>query len=61
MISNTPAAIGSSVSLEINGKLAWKIDGLESDDGYIGLQAEVPGGGMFKFRNIKITKLASGS
>jgi len=50
-------AIGRAAELEINGKSAWKADGLEAADGYIGLQAEVPSGGQFEFRNIRITEL----
>jgi hypothetical protein len=50
-------AIGRTASLEVNGKLAWKVEGLEAADGYIGLQAEVPLGGEFEFRNIKIMEL----
>ena len=51
------AAIGKEASLEINGKPAWKAEGLEAASGYIGLQAEVPQGGQFLFRNIKLTEL----
>jgi hypothetical protein len=50
-------AVGPTAELEINGKPAWKAEGLEATDGYIGLQAEVPLGGEFEFRNIKITEL----
>lgn len=50
-------AIGKVASLEINGKPAWKTEGLEAASGYIGLQAEVPQGGQFLFRNIKLTEL----
>ena len=50
-------AVGRTASLEVNGKPAWKVDGLEAADGYIGLQAEVPLGGEFEFRNVKITEL----
>ena len=49
--------IGSKAALEINGKPAWEADGIEEPDGYICLQAEVPGGGQFLFRNIRITPL----
>lgn len=49
--------IGSKAALEINGKPAWDADGIEEADGYICLQAEVPGGGQFLFRNIRITPL----
>jgi acetyl esterase/lipase len=49
---------GADIQLEINGKLAWKATGLQSlDKGYISLQAEVPGGGKHRFRNIFITEL----
>jgi len=49
---------GTKVSLEINGKHAWSADGLaEPMIGYIGLQAEVPGGGQYRFKNIYITEL----
>ncbi len=49
---------GSKVSLEINGKPAWEADGLgEPATGYIALQAEVPGGGQYRFRNIYLTEL----
>lgn len=50
-------AVGPRVSLEINGQQAWQIDDLDARSGYIGLQAEVPSGGEFLFRNIKITEL----
>jgi len=45
---------GSSAALEINGKPAWKADGLKVPEGYISLQAEVPHGGQFLFRKIRI-------
>ena len=49
---------GTQASLEINGKPAWKADGLEGPrEGYIALQAEVPGGGQHRFRNIYLTEL----
>ena len=49
---------GSKASLEINGKPAWEADGLaEPAMGYIALQAEVPGGGQYRFRNIYLTEL----
>jgi hypothetical protein len=49
------AVIGTTATLELNGKPAWKIDGLKRPRGYIGLQCEVPAGGQFLFRNIRIT------
>lgn len=48
---------GEQIELEINGQPAWSAKGLEADDGFIGLQAEVPLGGQFEFRKIFITEL----
>lgn len=47
---------GTAVSLEINGKPAYKADGIQQAKGYICLQAEIPGGGQFRFRNIRIAE-----
>jgi hypothetical protein len=52
---------GTKVSLEINDKPAWEVEELKEPKGYIGLQAEVPAGGQFLFRNIRLTKLGAGS
>jgi Domain of Unknown Function (DUF1080) len=49
--------VGAEAALEINGKPAWKVSGIEPRDGYIGLQAEVPGGGQFEFKDIVITEV----
>jgi hypothetical protein len=50
--------IGTTAAMEINGKPAWKADGLEGPKkGFVGLQCEVPGGGQCLFRNIYITEL----
>ena len=46
--------IGKTAELLINGKQAWKIDSLTPATGLIGLQCEVPNGGKFLFRNIRI-------
>lgn len=49
---------GAHVELEINGKPAWSADGLEGPrEGFIGIQAEVPQGGQFLFRNVMLTEL----
>ncbi|MDX1963204.1 MAG: DUF1080 domain-containing protein [Pirellulales bacterium] len=48
---------GESAALEVNGQPAWKATGLKIPRGYIGLQAEVPNGGQFLFKNIKLTEL----
>lgn len=45
--------------LEINGEEAWTTDQLETSEGYIGFQSEVPLGGRFAFRNIQVTELDS--
>ena len=48
----------TKASLEINGKSAWQADGLgDPQEGFIALQAEVPGGGQYRFRNIYLTEL----
>ena len=51
------SVIGDTAELEINGQKAWKSSGLKNRDGYIGLQSEVDGGGVFEFRNIELTDL----
>ena len=49
---------GDKAELQINGKDAWKAQGLaEPASGYIAIQAEVPTGGQHRFRNIHITEL----
>ncbi len=52
---------GTAARLEINGKPAWKADGLKTPEGFIALQAEIPGGGQFLFRNIRILETPPGS
>ena len=42
--------------MKINGKQAYEADGIANSDGYICLQSEVPGGGQFWFKNIKIAQ-----
>jgi hypothetical protein len=49
--------VGCKAVLEINGQPAWTFEGVEVPDGFIGLQAEVPGGGQFEFRDIFVTEL----
>lgn len=49
--------VGTRAELEINGQPAWKADGVNTPEGFIGLQAEIPGGGQFLFRNIRVTEL----
>jgi hypothetical protein len=44
--------------LDINGKSAWQADGLgDPAEGFIAIQAEVPGGGQYRFRNVYLTEL----
>lgn len=49
--------VGKGASLEINGQPAWKAEGLEAASGYIGFQAEVPLGGQYLFKDIRLTEL----
>jgi len=49
--------VGTKAELAINGKPAWQADGVKTPSGYIALQAEIPGGGPFFFRNIRIQEL----
>lgn len=48
---------GDTAALKVNGQPAWQVDGLEELDSHIALQAEVPRGGQFLFRNIRLTDL----
>ncbi len=49
--------VGSGAELEINGKPAWKADGLKALDGYVGIQSEVTAGGQHAFKNITVAEL----
>lgn len=49
---------GQTASLKVDGKAAWEVSGIAERSGYIALQAEVPGGGQFLFRNIRVRELA---
>lgn len=51
------SVFGTKATLEINGNYAWTVDGIGEPGGYIGLQAEVPGGGRFLFKNVKLAEL----
>jgi hypothetical protein len=48
--------VGKTAELLINGKQAWKIGDLTPATGLIGLQCEVPGGGQFLVRNVRISQ-----
>ena len=48
---------GSKASLRVNGKSSWEVDGITQPKGWIAIQAEVPGGGQFLFRNVQVKEL----
>jgi hypothetical protein len=48
--------VGETIALAINGKDAYKARGVKQPAGYVGLQCEVPTGGRFQFRNLRITE-----
>jgi hypothetical protein len=48
---------GDTASLKVNGQPSWEVKGIETPRGRLALQAEIPGGGQFLFRNIRITDL----
>ncbi len=50
------AVIGETVALNVNGKKAYSAQGVEVRTGYIGFQIEVPLGGQFELRNIRVTE-----
>jgi hypothetical protein len=49
--------IGDTAELIFNGVKVWTKDGFTPAKGFLCLQAEVPGGGQFLFRNITILEL----
>lgn len=48
---------GETAELIFNGEQAWTRDGIKPAKGDLCLQAEVPGGGQFLFKNITILEL----
>jgi hypothetical protein len=48
---------GQTAELEFNGQKAWSRGGIEPAKGHLCLQAEVPGGGQFLFKNLTILEL----
>jgi hypothetical protein len=48
---------GDTAALRVNGQPAWQVQGIQTPCGHLALQAEIPGGGQFLFRNIRITEL----
>ena len=49
--------VGTTVEVDINGQPAWKADGVKDPEGFISIQAEVPGGGQFLFKNVRVAEL----
>jgi hypothetical protein len=49
--------VGDTAEMEINGRRAWRVSGIEVGQGHIGLQSEVDKGGQFEFREIFVTEL----
>jgi hypothetical protein len=47
---------GEEAELEFNGQKAWTKGGIKPPKGYLCLQAEVPGGGQFLFKNLTIVE-----
>ena len=50
--------VGDEVSLSVNGKPAYRTKGLTVPAGYVGIQVEVPKGGQFLLRNLRVTELS---
>lgn len=50
---------GSKAELVFNGQSAWTRDGIQPAKGHLCLQAEVPGGGQFLFKNLTLLELES--
>jgi hypothetical protein len=48
---------GQTAELEFNGEKAWTRDGITPAKGHLCLQAEVPGGGQFLFKNLTLVEL----
>lgn len=49
--------VGDTVELSANGRRAYQAGGLEIARGHVGLQVEVPKGGAFLIRNVRMTEL----
>ena len=49
--------IGPRAALQVNGKQAWEVEGIEAAEGYLAIQVEVPGGGQFEFRNLSLMEV----
>ncbi|HEX8911489.1 MAG TPA: DUF1080 domain-containing protein [Humisphaera sp.] len=49
--------VGKHAEVEVNGMPAWKYENITPEKGLLGIQCEVPGGGQFEFRNIRVKAL----
>jgi hypothetical protein len=47
---------GKKLTLDVNGDRAWEFSGLDTDRGYIGIQAE---GKTMDFRNVRVREIGS--
>jgi len=52
---------GHMAALKMNGQFAYEVEGIDLRSGYLGLQIEVPLGGQFEFRNIRVTEIGTQS
>jgi len=50
-------ARGRTLTLDVDGERAWEFDKLDTDEGYLGIQAE---NRPFEFRNLRIQELPRG-
>lgn len=53
--------IGDKVTMVINGHTAYSVGGIKEPVGHVGIQVEVPKGGQFLLRNLRITELGFAS
>lgn len=51
------SVVGDALEVEINGQPAYKVNSIKVPTGFVGLQCEVPGGGQFEFRNLRMKAL----
>jgi Domain of Unknown Function (DUF1080) len=49
--------VGDTVALQINGRPAYRVAGLQLAEGHVGFQIEVPKGGQFLLRNMRLVEL----
>jgi hypothetical protein len=49
--------VGDRLTLHANGEKAYTAEGLEIPKGHVGFQVEVPKGGQYRIRNVRLTEL----